>query len=179
MPCTRRAPRQGSDARPCDVQRRTSRHLRLQSRQTDGSAEQVSAPIMLDIAVAATLSAPESTWCLTLRQPWASLLVWGVKRIEGRNWSTRHRGGDSLRLGSPVSFEPVYFVSRKGNSIGADRPLAGVGSPAGPRPTLVAEFCSALAALHGGDLPDRDSMPAQVYSGYMRRANDLTLSTSR
>ncbi|KAF8388221.1 hypothetical protein HHK36_026887 [Tetracentron sinense] len=24
--------------------------------------------------------------CLTLHQPWASLLVYGIKRIEGRSW---------------------------------------------------------------------------------------------
>lgn len=29
---------------------------------------------------------------LSLHQPWASLLVHGIKRIEGRNWSTNFRG---------------------------------------------------------------------------------------
>ncbi|KAJ0769957.1 putative ASCH domain, PUA-like superfamily, activating signal cointegrator 1 [Helianthus annuus] len=24
--------------------------------------------------------------CLTMHQPWASLLVYGIKRIEGRSW---------------------------------------------------------------------------------------------
>ena len=27
-----------------------------------------------------------------MHQPWASLLVWGIKRIEGRGWSSPHRG---------------------------------------------------------------------------------------
>eukprot|EP00891_Asterochloris_glomerata_P002696 jgi/Astpho2/2696/Aster-x1092 len=27
-----------------------------------------------------------------MHQPWASLLVYGIKRIEGRTWSTEHRG---------------------------------------------------------------------------------------
>ena len=27
-----------------------------------------------------------------MHQPWASLLVWGIKRIEGRSWQTNHRG---------------------------------------------------------------------------------------
>uniref|UniRef100_U3K5D1 Activating signal cointegrator 1 n=1 Tax=Ficedula albicollis TaxID=59894 RepID=U3K5D1_FICAL len=31
-------------------------------------------------------------WCLSLHQPWASLLVRGVKRVEGRTWYTSHRG---------------------------------------------------------------------------------------
>ncbi|GAQ91201.1 hypothetical protein KFL_007420060 [Klebsormidium nitens] len=30
--------------------------------------------------------------CLTLHQPWASLVVYGIKRIEGRNWPTKHKG---------------------------------------------------------------------------------------
>lgn len=30
--------------------------------------------------------------CLSMHQPWASLLVYGIKRIEGRNWPTNHRG---------------------------------------------------------------------------------------
>ena len=29
---------------------------------------------------------------LTMHQPWASLLVHGIKRIEGRSWRTRYRG---------------------------------------------------------------------------------------
>ena len=30
--------------------------------------------------------------CLSMHQPWASLLVYGLKRIEGRGWPTEHRG---------------------------------------------------------------------------------------
>ncbi|CAM9496185.1 unnamed protein product [Ectocarpus sp. 12 AP-2014] len=30
--------------------------------------------------------------CLTMHQPWASLLVAGIKRVEGRSWPTEHRG---------------------------------------------------------------------------------------
>lgn len=30
--------------------------------------------------------------CLTLRQPWASLVSHGPKRIETRSWATKHRG---------------------------------------------------------------------------------------
>jgi hypothetical protein len=29
---------------------------------------------------------------LSLRQPWGDLLVYGVKDVENRRWSTRHRG---------------------------------------------------------------------------------------
>ena len=30
--------------------------------------------------------------CLTMHQPWASLLVYGIKRIEGRSWTAPIRG---------------------------------------------------------------------------------------
>ena len=30
--------------------------------------------------------------CLSMHQPWASLLVHGFKRFEGRMWSTKYRG---------------------------------------------------------------------------------------
>ncbi|KAG2488322.1 hypothetical protein HYH03_013172 [Edaphochlamys debaryana] len=30
--------------------------------------------------------------CLSMHQPWASLLVYGIKRIEGRTWDSNHRG---------------------------------------------------------------------------------------
>ncbi|XP_076012336.1 activating signal cointegrator 1 isoform X2 [Genypterus blacodes] len=31
-------------------------------------------------------------WCLSMHQPWASLLVNGIKRVEGRTWYSSHRG---------------------------------------------------------------------------------------
>jgi hypothetical protein len=30
--------------------------------------------------------------CITLWQPWASLILWGEKKIETRSWATQHRG---------------------------------------------------------------------------------------
>ena len=34
----------------------------------------------------------DTPYCLSMHQPWASLLVAGIKRVEGRGWPTRHRG---------------------------------------------------------------------------------------
>ncbi|KAJ8280909.1 hypothetical protein GJAV_G00060850 [Gymnothorax javanicus] len=31
-------------------------------------------------------------WCLSMHQPWASLLIMGIKRVEGRSWYSAHRG---------------------------------------------------------------------------------------
>ncbi|CAE6915106.1 Trip4, partial [Symbiodinium natans] len=36
--------------------------------------------------------AEDTGQCLSMHQPWASLLVYGFKRAEGRSWSTDHRG---------------------------------------------------------------------------------------
>jgi len=40
--------------------------------------------------------------CLTLHQPWASLLVHGIKRIEGRSWSAAVRGRLWIHAASKV-----------------------------------------------------------------------------
>lgn len=37
-------------------------------------------------------AAPDRGVCLSMHQPWASLLVYGLKRIEGRGWPSDHRG---------------------------------------------------------------------------------------
>lgn len=36
--------------------------------------------------------ADDTGQCLSMHQPWASMLVYGFKRAEGRGWSTSHRG---------------------------------------------------------------------------------------
>lgn len=35
---------------------------------------------------------PVRNKCITVKQPWASLIMKGVKQIENRSWSTKHRG---------------------------------------------------------------------------------------
>jgi hypothetical protein len=35
---------------------------------------------------------------LTMHQPWASLLVYGIKRIEGRSWTTPIRGNKKKKI---------------------------------------------------------------------------------
>jgi len=40
--------------------------------------------------------------CLTMHQPWASLLVHGIKRIEGRSWPSPIRGKKTLILNSGI-----------------------------------------------------------------------------
>ena len=42
--------------------------------------------------------------CLTMHQPWASLLVYGIKRIEGRSWTAPIRGNKKNKNISPIEF---------------------------------------------------------------------------
>ena len=45
---------------------------------------------------------------LTMHQPWASLLVYGIKMCEGRVWSTEHRGRLWIHAASkPVDMDAV------------------------------------------------------------------------
>eukprot|EP00658_Telonema_sp_P-2_P028761 TRINITY_DN21989_c0_g2_i3.p1 TRINITY_DN21989_c0_g2~~TRINITY_DN21989_c0_g2_i3.p1 ORF type:complete len:421 (-),score=95.38 TRINITY_DN21989_c0_g2_i3:171-1433(-) len=39
-----------------------------------------------------TQQAAQTSACLSMHQPWASLLVAGIKTVEGRSWPTTHRG---------------------------------------------------------------------------------------
>ncbi|KAF8821698.1 zinc finger motif, C2HC5-type protein, partial [Cardiosporidium cionae] len=36
--------------------------------------------------------AAEDTHCISIQQPWATLILEGIKRVEGREWPTLHRG---------------------------------------------------------------------------------------
>ena len=55
--------------------------------------------------------APSLT-CLTMHQPWASLLVYGIKRIEGRAWSTQHRGSLWIHAAAKQPSQQDIDVSR-------------------------------------------------------------------
>lgn len=47
----------------------------------------------------------ENGSCLSMHQPWASLVVWGFKRFEGRMWTSRYRGPLWIQAGSKVPTE--------------------------------------------------------------------------
>lgn len=44
---------------------------------------------------------------ITLRQPYASLVAYGVKRIETRSWSTEFRGSLLIHAGVSMGLDPV------------------------------------------------------------------------
>jgi hypothetical protein len=45
-----------------------------------------------DLELKSPEDAADTGVCLSMHQPWASLLVAGIKRLEGRSWGTSHRG---------------------------------------------------------------------------------------
>lgn len=62
--------------------------------------------------------------CLSLWQPWATLMANGAKRIETRNWSTNYRGPLAIhaalhwkRVQREYAREPVFAEALKGEQI--------------------------------------------------------------
>lgn len=64
---------------------------------------------------------------ISIRQPWAALIVHGIKDVENRKWATRYRGPvlihSSLR---PDAIAPDEIERRFGVSPPAEQPLGGV-----------------------------------------------------
>ncbi len=59
------------------------------------------------------------THCLSVRNPWASLIVTGLKGIENRTWTTSHRGRIAIHASSHASMIDDY------EAFLADPPLIG------------------------------------------------------
>ncbi|XP_060796409.1 activating signal cointegrator 1 [Neoarius graeffei] len=64
----------------------------LSHRPKSPGIEQKSDRSRLRIQDRELLEMADGGWCLSMHQPWASLLTCGIKRVEGRTWYTSHRG---------------------------------------------------------------------------------------
>ena len=57
---------------------------------------------------------------LTVRQPWASLIICGAKNVENRNWSTEHRGlmliHAALEPAPPLEWERARELLEQANA---------------------------------------------------------------
>jgi hypothetical protein len=63
------------------------------------------------------------TKCLSMWQPWASLVIWGFKRFEGRAWDSTFRGPLWIQAGSKVpSDEEVRQVEEQYRNLYRDVP---------------------------------------------------------
>jgi hypothetical protein len=57
---------------------------------------------------------------LTVRQPWASLIVAGIKDVENRSWHTEYRGKLGIHAGNRVD---RYALDAHGHRLDGDPPL--------------------------------------------------------
>lgn len=60
--------------------------------------------------------------CMSMHQPWASLLIYGIKQAEGRSWNSNHRG--RLWIASTAKIpteEDIQFVESQYRSLGFDK----------------------------------------------------------
>jgi ASCH domain len=73
------------------------------------------------------LTGPLKLKILSIRQPWASLIVSGAKDVENRTWPTRYRGlvliHASLQADAPTSED---IERRFGVRLPSDLPLGGI-----------------------------------------------------
>ena len=51
--------------------------------------------------------------CLSVRQPWAWLIVHGYKDIENRTWPTRHRGDTVIHAGLVFDNDGLLWVQAR------------------------------------------------------------------
>lgn len=60
--------------------------------------------------------------CLTVRQPWAWLIVEGSKDVENRSWSTNYRGPLLIHAGLTVDREDAEFFEHQSAELGLEWP---------------------------------------------------------
>ena len=67
---------------------------------------------------------------LSIRQPWASLIVAGIKDIENRNWPTEHRGRfiihTSELFDERFNKSPIHFLDQVNDKYGLELDLSEV-----------------------------------------------------
>lgn len=50
---------------------------------------------------------------LSIRQPWAHLIVAGIKRVENREWSTAYRGPLLIHAAMRFADMPIAFIEQR------------------------------------------------------------------
>ena len=51
--------------------------------------------------------------CLSVRQPWASLIVAGLKEVENRSWMPRYRGPLLIHAGASMTVSDLDSTARR------------------------------------------------------------------
>lgn len=55
--------------------------------------------------------------CLSIRQPWAHLIIHGGKDIENRTWKTKHRGPFLIHAAQIIDYEACRKFNLKPNQL--------------------------------------------------------------
>jgi len=68
----------------------TNQNNNNNSQHKEGSPKIASPP--LEHPIAKSLDKDDQGMCLSMHQPWAALVVYGIKKLEGRSWYSDYRG---------------------------------------------------------------------------------------
>jgi hypothetical protein len=60
--------------------------------------------------------------CLTVRQPWAWLIIEGSKDIENRSWATKYRGPLLIHAGQHIDKEDAEYYKQESAELGLSWP---------------------------------------------------------
>lgn len=65
---------------------------------------------------------------LTIKQPWASAIIYGSKDVENRSWKTNHRGPLVVHAGAGkfTDFDVGQWAKGRGVRIPVDRPTGAI-----------------------------------------------------
>jgi len=86
--------------------------------------------------------------CLSMKQPWANMLVSGVKTIETRTWPTRHRGWLLIAASLKVDESAMQLRPHAGFGRGPRGRLVGLVKITGCRPMTEHDEQSACCAVY-------------------------------
>ena len=64
--------------------------------------------------------------CLSIRQPWAWLIVAGHKTVENRSWRTSYRGPVLIQAGKQVDQVDLHWLRESGVTLACDLPTGGI-----------------------------------------------------
>jgi hypothetical protein len=59
---------------------------------------------------------------ITINEPWATLIVHGIKRVENRSWSTNYRGSLLIHAGKAIDTDGLEFCKAEGILVPELRP---------------------------------------------------------
>jgi ASCH domain-containing protein len=69
---------------------------------------------------------PAETCALSIKQPWASLIIHGFKDVENRSWSTTYRGPLLIHAGLREDQEGWHTLFNRHLRLPEDPPLGGI-----------------------------------------------------